>query len=73
MAQQATINAALRGRTGKGAARTLRREGKIPGVIYGHGRAPEAVTLDVTALQRTLLDISAATTVMDVTIADPPP
>jgi large subunit ribosomal protein L25 len=73
MAQQATISAALRGRTGKGAARTLRREGKIPGVIYGHDRAPEAVTLDVTALQRTLLGISAATTVVDVTIADRAP
>jgi large subunit ribosomal protein L25 len=68
MAQQATISAALRDRTGKGAARTLRRDGKVPGVIYGHDRSPEAVTLDTAALQRTLLGISAATTVVDVSI-----
>jgi len=73
MAQQATISAALRGRTGKGAARTLRRAGKVPGVIYGHDRAPESVTLDTATLQRTLLGISAATTVVDVAIDDRAP
>jgi large subunit ribosomal protein L25 len=73
MPQQATISAALRDRTGKGAARTLRRAGKVPGVIYGHDRPPEAVTLDTTALHRTLLGISAATTVVDVAIDDRAP
>jgi large subunit ribosomal protein L25 len=73
MAQQATISAALRGHTGKGAARTLRRDGKVPGVIYGHGRPPEAVTIDTVALQRTLQGISAATTVVDVAIDDRTP
>ncbi len=73
MSQQATISAALRDRTGKGAARTLRRDGKVPGVIYGHDRPPEAVTLDTVALQRTLLGISAATTVVDVAIGDRTP
>ncbi|MGH7629978.1 MAG: 50S ribosomal protein L25 [Gemmatimonadales bacterium] len=68
MAQQATISAALRSHTGKGAARTLRRDGKVPGVIYGHDRPPESVTLDTAALQRTLLGISAATTVVEVAI-----
>jgi large subunit ribosomal protein L25 len=73
MSQQATISAALRSRTGKGAARTLRRAGKVPGVIYGHDRRPEPVTLDTVALQRTLLGISAATTVVDVAIDDRAP
>jgi large subunit ribosomal protein L25 len=73
MAQQATISASLRDRTGKGAARTLRRAGKVPGVIYGHDRPPESVTLDTGALQRTLLGISAATTVVDVAIDDRAP
>ena len=46
MAQQANLQAASRTATGKGAARSLRREGKVPGVIYGHGREAEAVAVD---------------------------
>ncbi|MGW2786108.1 50S ribosomal protein L25/general stress protein Ctc [Streptomyces populi] len=30
---------------GKGAARRVRREGKVPGVVYGHGTDPVHVTL----------------------------
>ena len=43
MANSITLEAKTRPATGKGAARSLRREGKIPGVIYGHGREPEAL------------------------------
>jgi large subunit ribosomal protein L25 len=68
MAQQADLQAATRTQTGKGAARTLRREGKVPGVIYGHGRAAEAVTIDTAALAKTLLGINAATTILDVVV-----
>ena len=68
MAQQANLLAASRTDTGKGAARSLRRQGKVPGVIYGHGRAPEALTVDTTALNRMLGGISAGTTILDVAI-----
>jgi large subunit ribosomal protein L25 len=68
MPQQATLQAATRSNTGKGAARTLRREGKVPGVIYGHGRVPEAVTVDTVALNKMLIGISAATTIVDVAV-----
>lgn len=34
------LAASLRKEFGKGAARRLRREGKIPAVIYGHGETP---------------------------------
>ncbi len=68
MAQQASLQAATRTMSGKGAARTLRREGKVPGVIYGHGRAAEAVAIDTAALNRMLVGISAATTIVDVAI-----
>jgi len=68
MAQQANLQVATRTATGKGAARTLRREGKVPGVIYGHGREAEAVAIDTVALQKTLIGISAATTILDVAI-----
>jgi len=32
--------------TGKGAARSSRREGRVPGVVYGGGKEPLAVDLD---------------------------
>lgn len=39
------LTAAVRERTGKGAARATRREGMIPGVIYGGGEPPIAISL----------------------------
>ncbi|MBA3444099.1 MAG: 50S ribosomal protein L25 [Gemmatimonadales bacterium] len=68
MAQQANLQAATRSGTGKGAARSLRRQGKVPGVIYGHNRAAEAVAIDTAALNKMLVGISAATTVLDVVV-----
>jgi large subunit ribosomal protein L25 len=68
MAQQANLQVSTRATRGKGAARTLRRSGKVPGVIYGHGRAPEAVAVDTTALNKMLVGVSAATTIVDVAI-----
>ena len=68
MAQQANLQVASRTATGKGAARSLRRDGKIPGVIYGHGREAEAVTIDTSALNKMLFGISAGTTILDVAI-----
>jgi large subunit ribosomal protein L25 len=73
MAQQANLQVATRSGTGKGAARSLRREGKVPGVIYGHGRTAEPFTIDTVALQKTLIGISAATTILDVAIDGRPP
>ncbi|MDQ3138236.1 MAG: 50S ribosomal protein L25 [Gemmatimonadota bacterium] len=68
MAQQANLQVASRTTRGKGAARSLRREGKVPGVIYGHGREAESVTVDSSALTRMLVGISAGTTILDVTV-----
>ena len=39
---------------GKGAARRLRRNGKIPAVVYGHGLAPIHIALDAHTLRLTL-------------------
>jgi large subunit ribosomal protein L25 len=68
MAQQANLQATTRTGTGKGAARTLRRQGKVPGVIYGHDRAPEPLAIETAALNRMLIGISASTTVLDVVV-----
>jgi large subunit ribosomal protein L25 len=68
MAQPTNLQAASRTATGKGAARSLRRDGKVPGVIYGHGREAEAVTIDKSALNKMLFGISAGTTILDVAV-----
>lgn len=68
MAQQANLQAVTRTDTGKGAARTLRRQGKVPGVIYGHNRAPETLTIETAALNKMLVGVSAGTTVFDVVV-----
>jgi large subunit ribosomal protein L25 len=68
MAQQASLQVASRTATGKGAARSLRREGKVPAVIYGHGREAEPVTVETSVLNKMLVGISAGTTILDVAV-----
>ena len=46
MARQiADLNAAVRTGTGKGAARQARRDGLVPGVVYGGGQEPVAINM----------------------------
>lgn len=73
MARQASLAAAPRIGSGKGGARSLRRDGKIPAVIYGRGRDPEALAVDGAALNRLLTEIAPSTTLVDVTVADRAP
>jgi large subunit ribosomal protein L25 len=54
MANVVTIEAEARARAGKGAARATRREGKVPGVIYGAHQAPSLIALDPRAVMREL-------------------
>lgn len=68
MAQQANLTVSSRTTSGKGAARTLRREGKVPAIIYGHGREAESVSVETAALKKMLVGISAGTTIVDVTV-----
>jgi len=48
MANNATNNltAAVRAKTGKGASRQARREGKVPVVLYGHGAEPQHLEIN---------------------------
>lgn len=41
----ATLKAEARDRVGKGASRALRREGRVPAVIYGDNKSPLAITV----------------------------
>lgn len=73
MAEQVAVAAERRGETGKGAARTLRRAGKIPAVIYGHGREPEALVLDATAFGRAIQGHAVSSTILEVSVAGAAP
>lgn len=46
MAEISEIKAAARDQTGKGAARAIRREGRIPAIIYGDESDPQQISLD---------------------------
>jgi large subunit ribosomal protein L25 len=54
MANVVTIEAETRTRAGKGAARATRREGKMPGVIYGGKHEPSLIALEPRAVLREL-------------------
>lgn len=44
----------VRTRTGKGASRQARREGKVPAVLYGHGADPQHINLNAHAFAAVL-------------------
>ncbi|WP_259780898.1 50S ribosomal protein L25/general stress protein Ctc [Aestuariispira ectoiniformans] len=46
MSELNTIPAKKRDRAGKGAARATRREGLVPGVVYGDSKEPEMIAID---------------------------
>jgi large subunit ribosomal protein L25 len=63
-----SLSANSRDATGKGAARTLRSQGQIPAVIYGHGRDPLPLALNARDLDKMLSHIQAESTVIEVTV-----
>ncbi len=73
MAKAALLSANIRTGAGKGAARSLRRSGKIPAIVYGRGREAESLELDAVALERLLTKVRAGNTLLDVTVADRQP
>jgi large subunit ribosomal protein L25 len=73
MATAKTLEAERRNGNGKGVARSLRRQGKVPAVIYGRGRAPETLQLDAIALERLLAKIRAASTIVDLNVGGDKP
>jgi large subunit ribosomal protein L25 len=64
----AQLKASPRSDTGKGAARTLRSEGMIPAVIYGHAREPQPLAIEQRELERLLSHISAESTVIELAL-----
>lgn len=68
MAETIEIKASARPRSGKGAARSARREGKVPGVIYGPNTVPETISIDHAALWQTVLKGRFLSTVFNLNV-----
>lgn len=62
------LNAAVRDNAGKGAARTLRGQGQVPAIIYGHKRQPQALSINSRDLDKLLSTISAESTVIELNL-----
>ena len=52
MAAIKQLAAVTRSGIGKGAARSVRREGRVPGVVYGGGEAAEPISVDFKDLNK---------------------
>ena len=68
MAETKTLTATVRSGTGKGAARSVRREGRIPAVIYGGGDPAEPIALDFRELNKLIYAGHFLTTIFDIEI-----
>jgi len=62
------IEATARPRAGKGAARAVRREGKVPAVIYGGKQPPETIALDANELKKLYLAGGFLATVYEISV-----
>ena len=54
MSEQLTLSAETRERAGKGASRAMRREGRVPAVIYGNKEEPLAIHVEEKTLMKML-------------------
>jgi len=64
----ATLNAKSRSDRGKGVARKLRAAGEIPGVIYGHGREPQSLTVNAREFGRLAERVRITSTVIELAL-----
>src|ERR1700759_677598 len=68
MATVNVIKAAARSKAGKGAARSERRSGRVPGIIYGDGKPPMPISLEYKDLHHRIYAGRFLTTIHDVEI-----
>ncbi len=65
---QIDVTAQLRDKFGKGAARTIRRDGRTPAILYGPKTDPMALTLDTHTFTKSLLDLQRRNAVISLDI-----
>lgn len=68
MSTMKNLSAARRERAGKGAARAVRREGRVPAVIYGAGQPPVSISLDFKETNRLIYAGHFLTTVFNIDV-----
>jgi len=68
MAQTVSLSASPRQATGKGAARQARFRGRVPAVIYGHGRDTQPLELEAKALEKALQGVEPASTIIELAV-----
>ena len=69
MPETITLSAERRAQAGKGAARAMRRAGRVPGIIYGGDQDPLPISLEPRELSRVLARRGFLATVVDVDVA----
>ncbi len=70
MAEEFDLIAEIREDQGKGASRRLRREGKVPAIIYGAGRPPRSLTFDHNKVLRQLENESFYSSVLNIKVGE---
>ncbi|MDH3350658.1 MAG: 50S ribosomal protein L25/general stress protein Ctc [Gammaproteobacteria bacterium] len=70
MAEKFDLIADIREDSGKGASRRLRRQGKVPAIIYGAGRPPRALTFDQNSVLHELENESFYSSVLNIKVGD---
>ena len=65
-----TVNATEREDQGKGASRRLRKEEKVPSIIYGGKKEPQMVTLSIHEITHLLEDENTFTSVLDIVVGE---
>ena len=68
MATVNELSATARPKAGKGAARAVRREGRVPGVIYGDSKEPIGISLDFKELRQRIYAGHFLTTVCNLDV-----
>lgn len=66
-----TLTAVPRTETGKGVARQLRLHGRIPAVVYGRGREPEALSVSLVEFEKAMVGRRGAS-IIDLDIGGKP-
>ncbi|HVW34949.1 MAG TPA: 50S ribosomal protein L25, partial [Acidimicrobiia bacterium] len=69
MAEEVTLVADVNRGTGKSAARKIRREGKVPAIVYGLGSDPEAVAVPSRELGHILHGAGGTNTLINLDLA----
>ncbi len=70
MEQEFTLVAELREDQGKGASRRLRREGKVPAILYGAGRPPRTLAFDHNKILQQLDREAFYSSILTITVGD---